>query len=280
MSDKHIIDNYGYKSSMKFIYSPLDIEELKSIVKNLNKTGSRFRVIGGLSNTVLISKKSSLVIIKLKKGVFKDIRRKDEVLKVGAGTDISQLMNYCVKNGLGGLEFLVGIPGTIGGALIGNAGAYGNEIADFILNVDCLDHEGSFKTLGRKGVDFNYRNSSLKHFVVISVLLKITKISQSEIKKKMNYFINKRFFSQDFQYSSCGCFFKNPKEFQVGKIIDAIGLAGKKRGDVCVSDKHANFLINTENTNSEDILSLKDVLQRRIWRDKKVWLEPEVNILW
>jgi len=280
MPDDYIVDNYGYKSQMVSVFYPSDVEELKNIVRGLNKTGCGFKVLGNLSNTFVVLKKSPLVIIRLKKGIFKNIGCRNGIIEAGAGISIAELMGYCIKHSLGGLEFLAGIPGTVGASVAGNAGAYGKEIAGLVLNVDCLDYQGNFKTFNRNEIEFDYRDSNLRDFIVIAVSFKVDRVPRAEIKDKMRNFIRQRFAVQDLQSLSCGCFFKNPREFKAGRIIDIMGLREKRRADVSVSDKHANFLISTGNTNPEDVLSLKDVIQRRIWLEKKVWLEPEVDIIW
>ncbi len=276
----YIVDNYGYKSQVTSVLYPSSVEELKDVIRDLNKTGCRFKVVGNLSNTLVVSKKSPLVIIRLAEGVFKNISHREGIVKTGAGVNIDELMGYCIKHSLGGLEFLIGIPGTVGASVAGNAGAYGKEIAGCALDIDCLDCRGDFKTFNKNEAEFCYRDSNLRSFIVIAASFKVKQSSRAEIKDKMRNFFRQRFAAQDLQSLSCGCFFKNPREFKAGKVIDIMGLKRKKRADVFVSDRHANFLVSAGNTNPEDVLSLKDVIQRRVWLEKKVWLEPEVDIIW
>ena len=280
MPVRFIVDNYGYRAEVQSIFYPSTIEELKNIIGNLNQTGCKFKILGNLSNTFLASKKSPLAIIRLNRGMFKDISHNGEKVKTGAGVKISELMGYCIKYSLGGLEFLTAIPGTVGASVAGNAGAYGKKISNVVLNVDCLDYQGNLKTFDRNEIASCYKDSSLKDFIIIAVSLKINQVSPLKIKDEMRSFISQRFVAQDLQAPSCGCFFKNPLEFKAGWIIDTLGLKSKRRGDMFVSDRHANFLVSAGNTNPEDVLSLKDVIQRRIWLQKKIWLQPEVDIVW
>ncbi|MDP8253681.1 MAG: UDP-N-acetylmuramate dehydrogenase [Candidatus Kaelpia aquatica] len=280
MLDSTIFDGYGYSLSPAFLLEISTLEELKDAILDLNSKYLRYRVFGRLKNVVFASQRSDIGVLKLSGAIFKKIKREGDILNIGAGVDISELMRFSIDNSIGGLEYMVGIPATIAGAAVGNSGAFGREIFENIVQVECLNTKGELLILNREEIDFKYRSSNLESFILTKVFLKITLGAKAEIKENMRVYIKKRFNTQDARGLSCGCFFKNHPEHKAAILIDSLGLKGYRRGGAVVSDKHANFLISLDNSSSEDILSLKDVLQRRVWKDKRVWLMPEVELIW
>ena len=275
-----IFDGYGYSLNPLFLLEISTLEELRGTVIDLNSKYLRYMVFGRLKNILFANQRSDIVVLKLNGSIFKKIKREGDILDVGAGVEVSELMRFSIDNSIEGLEYMVGIPSTIAGAAVGNSGAFGKEISENIVEVECLNTKGELLILNREKIDFKYRDSNLGNFILTKVFLKIALGSRAEIKKNMKAYIERRFYTQDLRESSCGCFFKNHLEHRAAILIDSLGLKGYKRGGAVVSDKHANFLISLDNSSSEDILSLKDVLQRRVWKDKKFWLEPEVKLIW
>ncbi len=279
MVKKLITDNFGYSAEIDEFFIPADIEELQSIIKQLNRGMCVFKVVGNLSNILLATKLLNLSIIRLTKGVFAEMRYSGSILEAGAGVDVKSLLNFCLKNSLSGLEFLIGIPGTIGGVLASNAGAFGKEVGDNILKIDCFNLSGERRSLKREDIHYAYRDSSLKGFVITKAYLKVNQAKRERIKEEMALYMKKRINNQDFHKFSCGCFFKNPQNNIAGMLIEKEGFLGKKRGDAYVSTKHGNFLLVSGNRDAFDLLSLKDAIQRRCWLKNRIWLQEEVEIL-
>ncbi len=280
MLNNAILDGYGYSLNPFLLFNILTLKELRDIIVDLNSKHLKYSVFGKLKNVIFANQYSSIVVLRLIGPIFKEIKIEGDILSLGAGVEISELMRFSMDNSIGGLEYMVGIPSTIAGAAVGNSGAFGSEISDNIIKIECVNTEGKMLILNRDKIDFKYRSSNLGKFVLTKIFLKTILKSKIEIKEKMRTYVKKRHDVQDIKSSSCGCFFKNNSEHKAGVLIGSLGLKGHRRGGAIVSDKHANFLISLDNSSSEDILSLKDALQRRVWKDKKIWLEPEVKFIW
>ncbi len=253
-------------------------EELKKLLE-VSKD-KKIKVIGNLTNTVIEGDKEELIMVKLN-GMFSTIQLvENQIVKVGAGVKISHLLNFCINNNLGGLEFLIGIPGTVGGAIYRNAGAFEKEIGDYVWKLICMDRNGKIKELGENSVNFYYRSSSIGDNIVLFAFFKLYPVCREKIKNKMRKFILTRFQNQDFRFPSWGCFFRNPISDNAGEIIQKLKLKGKKRGNVWISHKHGNFILTDGSYYFQDILAVKDMIQRKVWKEKRIWLEPEVEILW
>jgi UDP-N-acetylmuramate dehydrogenase len=199
-------------------------------------------------------------------------------LEIGAGTPLSSVIRYGVKQSLAGLEFLVGIPGSLGGAWAMNAGSEGREIKDLTLSLILIDSRGQFIKCDRNGLDFGYRRLTLNPGeVIVSGLLKVTPGNREEITRKMRALIKKRRASQPWQYPSCGSVFKNPPGEYAGRLIEAAGLKGWQRGEAQVSGRHANFIVNSGQARARDVLRLMRFIRQRVQRQSGVLLEPEVR---
>ena len=252
-----------------------ELRHLLEVCKDKN-----IKVIGNLTNTVIRENKEELIMIKLT-GEFSTIQLiENQIIKVGGGVKISYLLNFCINNNLGGLEFLIGIPGTVGGAIYCNAGAFRKEIGDYVWKLICIDRNGKIKELEKNSINFYYRSSSIGDNIILFAFFKLYPVRREEIKDKMRKFLVSRFQSQDYHFPSWGCFFKNPISDNAGEIIQELNLKGKKKGNVWVSHKHGNFILTDGSYYFQDILAVKDMIQRKVWKEKRIWLEPEVEILW
>jgi UDP-N-acetylmuramate dehydrogenase len=178
------------------------------------------------------------------------------------------------------MEFLTGIPGTIGGALAMNAGqaSEGLSIGDFVESVTAIDSSGRTKTLSKEDIRFGYRSSNLSAYIIVSGRLKLAKRSEDKIRKAMGKYIAYRRASQDYSGASAGCIFKNPARDSAGRLIDACGLKGKKVGGACVSSKHANFIINQGTAKAKDVLALIRLIKRTVKNRYTLELVPEIKI--
>lgn len=233
-----------------------------------------FMIIGGGSN-ILISDKgfNGLVIVN---NMNKLDFRGSEVA-VGAGVPLQIFINQCAEKGLSGLEMLSGIPGKVGGAVVGNAGANGIEISDFLQNVIMIDKDGVEIILNKKSLAFSYRGSDLRDKgVLVGAKFKLSVDGQEKINNKIKITLKKR---ENPRGLSCGSFFKNPEGKLAGQLIDEAGFRGKKIGGAIVSSEHANFIINMGNATSNDIYNLSCKIKRVVFDKYNVSLEEEVRLV-
>ena len=199
-------------------------------------------------------------------------------LEIGAGTPLSAVIRYGVKQSLAGLEFLVGIPGSLGGAWALNAGSQGREIKDLTRSLNIIDSHGQVIKRSRKALDFGYRRLTLNPGeVIVSGLLKVAPGNREEIAREMRTLVKKRRAAQPWQYPSCGSVFKNPPGEYAGRLIEAAGLKGRQQGEAQVSWRHANFIVNRGQARARDVLRLMRVIRQRVQRHSGILLEPEVR---
>jgi UDP-N-acetylmuramate dehydrogenase len=277
--EKYIVrDCYGFKARCIERISVSTVGQLRSLLQR--SPGKRVNVVGNFSNTILASEFLDYVMVRLE-GEFSNLQLiEDWKIKVGAGVAIPQLLNFCLRYELGGLEFMVGIPGTVGGVIYCNAGAFGEDIGNYISEITCMDREGNIKKFSKGEVDFSYRYSGLRDYVILEAILKLRPCPRIEIKGKMQEFFVTRMRCQGYHDYSCGCFFKNPSMIPAGRIIEEVNLKGKRRAGSWISEKHGNFILGDGDVHPHDVLAIKDVIQRKVWKEKRLWLEPEVEILW
>ena len=198
-----------------------------------------------------------------------------------AGAMLSKIANTAASNGLGGMEFAAGIPGSVGGAVVMNAGAYGGEMKDIIERVYVLDENGAQLELDRDALDLGYRHSCIpeKKYIVTKVVLELVPRNEAEIRSEMKELNEKRAEKQPLQYPSAGSTFKRPEGYFAGKLIMDAGLRGYQVGGAQVSEKHCGFVINRGNATASEIMELIQEVQKRVYEQSGVRLEPEVKLL-
>ncbi len=197
-----------------------------------------------------------------------------------AGVLLSKLCVESAQRGLSGLEFSYGIPGTIGGAIFMNAGAYGGQMADVVECVECFDGE-RVRVLHRDQSEFSYRNSVFKkrNWVVLRACLSLTKSDAEGVRSKMEEIMRRRLETQPLEFPSAGSFFKRPRnDFYVGKAIEQLGLKGYRVKDAQISTKHAGFIVNVGSATAKDVIALAQTVKELIEKHFNVVLEPEVDI--
>lgn len=198
-----------------------------------------------------------------------------------AGAMLSKIANTAASNGLGGMEFAAGIPGSVGGAVVMNAGAYGGEMKDIIEKVYVLDENGAQLELDRDALDLGYRHSCIpeKKYIVTKVVLELVPRNEAEIRSEMKELNEKRAEKQPLQYPSAGSTFKRPEGYFAGKLIMDAGLRGYQVGGAQVSEKHCGFVINKGNATAADVCGLMKDVQEKVQEQFGVTLEPEVKFL-
>lgn len=259
--------------------APETADELAAVCRACQKAGSRFYVIGNGSNLLVSDEGFCGVIISTEK--FRKLEVTGESLKAGAGVLLSKAASTALKAGLSGLEFAAGIPGSVGGAVVMNAGAYGSEMKDVLKSATVLDSDGNVFTLDRKELELGYRTSVIpkKGYVVLEALFSLECGNMETIQKKMEELAGKRKEKQPLEYPSAGSTFKRPEGYFAGKLIEDAGLKGFCLGGAAVSEKHAGFVINKDNATASDIYRLCEEVKRRVKEYSGVTLEMEVKLL-
>lgn len=202
-------------------------------------------------------------------------------MRVKAGLSLIKLGKIAADSGLAGFEFASGIPGTVGGAVVMNAGAYGGEMKDILVNATIMDSDGNIRTLSVSELDLGYRTSIVakKSWLVLEAVIALKNGDRDEIRKRMSELAAKRIEKQPLEYPSAGSTFKRPEGYFAGKLIEDAGLKGASVGGAKVSDKHAGFVVNTGGATSKDIIDLTDIIMQKVYELNGVKLELEVKKL-
>ena len=254
------------------------IDELKILLKLCKKNNLPIFVLGNGTNILVKDEGYRGVIINLK---FEDIKINKKMVTVGSGVKNAILAHKLAENSLTGFEFASGIPGTIGGAIKMNAGAYGGVIKDILVNVKCMDYDGKIITLDNNSCEFDYRHSIFfnKNLIILEANFKLNKGKKEEILNKINELNAKRKEKQPLEYPSAGSTFKRGDGFITAMLIDECGLKGYSIGGAEVSEKHAGFIINKNNATTSDILKLIDYVQNKVLDEKNKKIELEIEII-
>ena len=249
---------------------------LSDTVRQFLTCGREFLVLGAGSNLLIPDGALSCPVVKLGRD-FSLIRPQGpETLAVGAAVAFSRLLNYCIKQGLSGLEPLCGIPGSVGGMARMNASSFGREIFSLIKGVRYIDRKGDFFYLPAENISRGYRSSFFDKEIITEVVFSLQRKSGG--KEIAGKYFRKRCSSQDYKYPSLGCIFRNPPGFSAGKLIEECGLKGFCVGEACVSQKHANFIINKGNAFSSEVLELIGLIKNKVRTEKGILLEEEIEI--
>ena len=258
-----------------------NIEELKETLDLSKKNQIPLTIIGNGSNLLVTDKGIRGITAKLN---LKDIEIKNEnnkqIIKVEAGVPVGLLAQKLLKEEITGFEELSGIPGTIGGAVIMNAGAHGKELKDILKKVTAMDYNGNIHEFTNEECQFSYRNSRFqkeKH-IILQATLELEKGNSTEIKEKMDEYMQFRKEKQPIEYPNAGSTFKRGEDFVTAKLIDEAGLKGYKIGGAQVSEKHAGFIVNVDNATAKDVIELTDYIKEKIEEKfgKKINLEIQI----
>lgn len=252
-------------------------KELADIIKYLKQTERPYFILGNGSNLLVGDKGYNGVILHLGER-FSGIMVGKETITAQAGALLSTVAKTAAKHGLAGMEFASGIPGTIGGAVVMNAGAYDGEMKQIITMVTVMTDQGEILELDNETMEFGYRTSIIKNrpFIVLSARLDLKKGNIEEIKEKMDDFGNRRRSKQPLEYPSAGSTFKRPEGYFAGKLIMDAGFRGYRIGGAQVSEKHCGFIINVGNATAADISELMDEVIEKVSDKFDVTLEPEI----
>jgi UDP-N-acetylmuramate dehydrogenase len=262
---------------------PQDLSSLKNMHINLKRNQIPFFPFGGGTNILVRDGGIEGTVISLRFFRRTGILSKDNkymYLFAETGTLLQRLVNFSKENGYSGIEGLAGIPGTIGGAIFGNAGAFGYEMKDVLVSVEVMDIEGRIKKFNAEEINFGYRSSSIsQNELILAAEIKLKKDKKEEVSAKVDDFLREKREKQPIMEPSAGCVFKNPPGLSAGKLIDEAGCKGMRIGDAEVSSIHASFFINKGKANASDFIRLMEDVARRVKERFGVVLEPEIKIV-
>lgn len=264
---------------------PKNTAELKNILLIAEESDISTFIIGGGTNILASDGGFDGIVIHLGAPFFKGISIRGTTVRVGAGYSMPALVRLTCGKGLSGLESLVGIPGTVGGAVLMNAGGWSSPLykntGDYVTSLKVMDYNGKVKILKKEDLEFGYRRSNLSSYIVIEAVFKLGREDSSALLSRCSKFLKMKREKQVLDKPSAGCVFKNPKDFQftTGQMIDMLGLKGRSMGGAQVSEKHANFIINRNGATSKDVLKLIDLVKKKVMDNYSIPLELEIKIV-
>ena len=263
-----------------YFVSPESAEEVQKIILLCKEAGMPYYILGNGSNLLVSDHGYRGVIIQIYKSMS-EVSVKGELVTAQAGALLSAIAAKAAEESLTGFEFASGIPGTIGGAAVMNAGAYGGEMKDVLEQVTVLTKEGELLTLPREELEMGYRTSRVarNQYIVLEAVIRLTHGEQKQIRETMNELKEKRTTKQPLEYPSAGSTFKRPEGYFAGKLIEDAGLRGFQVGGAQVSEKHCGFVINKDNATAAEVRELIRQVSERVKANSGVTLEPEVKML-
>ena len=259
---------------------PSNPEELVRVLRDASRLGLPVSVVGGGTNTLAADRGIRGLVVHLGRG-FRTVRELSEEeaptarIVCGASLLTQRLVYLAAHRGWGELEHLAGLPGHLGGAVAMNA----QDIGRFIKEVHLITFDGTVRRLTREQLRFSYRYTALDPGIVVEVVLEFPKVPPADAYERIRRAIEYRNTTQEVRLPSAGCAFKNPPGLGAGRLIDQAGLKGSRIGDAQVSARHANFIVNLGQATCDDVLSLMEYIQRRVYRAFRVMLEPEVRLV-
>lgn len=260
------------------LIQPRSVDELVAVVKTCHDHNTPVRMLGGGSNLLVRDEGVSGVVIRLSHAVFSQVSVSGNRVKAGGGALLSHVISESVKAGLAGLDTLVGIPGTIAGALKGNSGGRNGEIGEHVHSVTVITAQGEKFVRQGDELVFEYRRSSINELCVVEAEFELTPGHADEIAERMHKLWVMKKSTQPLSHQSAGCVFKNPRGLSAGALIEQAGLKGMKIGLCEVSDRHGNFIVTEPGAKSSDVLKLIDVMRTKVSEAHGVDLELELQV--
>jgi len=264
-----------------FLIEPESESDLAALVVHLKRKGACYRILGGGTNLLVEDGGVETAVLRLSSSVFAGMIFRGQTAELGAGLSLKKFVAAAMKQGLCGFEHLAGIPGSVGGAAVMNAGKgrEGGSISDIIDSVRVMDCCGRISELPSRSIKFSYRASGLDDLIVLSVKIKLAAAADmAAVRKRVKDYAVYRIQTQDFTRPSAGCVFKNPDGDSAGRMLDACGLKGRRCGGAVFSKRHANFILNMGGASCADVLSLMDTAVSSVKERFGAILEPEVKL--
>lgn len=269
-------NTYNIECICDYLIIVNNIVKLTNLIKYLNDNESKYMIIGGGSNIIFPDRYKGIVI----KLNFNELSINKNIVEAGASIYLNKLVSETVNNNLSGLEWAGGIPGTLGGSVINNAGAYNDEIMNYVKWIEVLENN-KVKIIKKNEIEYSYRNTSLKkrNLVVLKVVLDLKKGKRLESLSLINERLKRRLDTQPLEYPSAGSVFRNPLNDYAGRLIEEAGLKGQIIGGAKISEKHANFIVNYNKATSEDIKALIKLAHDTVLKNNNLDLQLEQQII-
>ena len=257
---------------------PEDVKDLKAALAFARSKGLPSWVMGSGSNTLV--RDGGIRGMVILPNAFQELTRVGTEVTAGAGVRVSRLLAFCCKQGLSGLEILSGVPGTVGGAVWGNAGAWGGSTSDHLARVQVVTDEGEELTLEREAIPFRYRFSGLpKGSVIVQATFALAPGDPTAIRQQISRWLVQRNTTQPVEFRSAGSIFKNPPRDYAGRLVEAAGVKGTRIGGAKISEKHGNFFVNLGDARAADVLALVALARERVRQTSGIDLELEIRVV-
>jgi len=262
----------------QYLVRPRNVDELGDVVRTCHDEQIPVRILGAGSNVLVRDEGVSGAVVQLVDDSFGEISIDGSTVRVGAGALLSRLISDSVKAELAGLETLSGIPGTVGGALRGNAGGRAGDIGQFVESITVMNVKGEIASRNGDELWFGYRESNIDELMILEASLKLQQGDSDEITRRMRKLWIMKKATQPLSFQSAGCIFKNPRGLSAGALIEQAGLKGIRVGEAEISDRHANFIVTNPGAKSDDVLRLIDLIRSKVSEQFGVDLELEIKI--
>jgi UDP-N-acetylmuramate dehydrogenase len=260
-----------------YYVEPADKQDLVEIVRYFQKNSYPYLMLGRGSNMIISDEGVRCAAINLEAS-FSAMRLEGDLVVAEAGAHLSKFVDFCIQQEFAGVEMLAGIPASVGGAIVMNAGAHGGETADHVVEVEVY-RDGRVQVIRKELAGFAYRTSGLTNDIVLSASFRLPKGDKEELLRRRRELILKRNSTQPLTLPNSGSMFKNPPGMYAAKLIEQAGLKGKRVGNSQISEKHANFIVNLGDAKAADIMILVDLVRRTVHQNTGVLLELEVKLL-
>ena len=261
------------------LFFPEDVDELRKVVRWARRKNIPYLILGKGTNLIVRDKGIRGWVISLTRGM-KRVQAEGETVEAEAGLPLQRLVQFSMKKGLTGLEPFFGIPGTVGGGLAMNAGAWGSELKDVVLSITLMKEDGELMERYRSKLKFFYRKLDIpSSWIILKGRFQLKRGKKEEILERVKSYSEMRKKTQPLDYPSAGSIFKNPAEGPAGKWIEEAGLKGLRMGHAMVSDRHANFIVNLGKATAEEVIRLMEWVEKKIYEEKGISLEREVRVV-
>ena len=276
--------SFGVGGPVDFLVFPTDLEDLQKTLRWCRQQRVTYFILGNGTNLLVRDGGVRGMAISLSRGwggiSELERREKDGLIHAGAGESLGRLVEFSREKSLAGMEWAAGIPGTVGGALFMNAGAFRGEMKDGLYSLQLMDPEGTVMEKGKEELSFSYRSLELKKgWIILGGKFRLPIGNTQAIRSRMEEILQKRVAKQPLHLPSAGSVFRNPSRVAAGKLIEQVGLRGTRLRDAQISEKHANFIVNLGKARARDILTLADWAREKVFEEKGVKLEMEIQVI-
>ena len=260
-----------------YYLEPADREDLVALVRFFRQHDFPSMVIGRGTNVLVSDEGFRGAAISVER-ILSDVRTEGDLVRAESGARLTKLADFCIQNGFAGMEWAAGIPGTVGGGIVMNAGAHGEQMSDHIVDVEII-RDGVALTVAKAAASFGYRMSAFRGDIVLSARFAFPRGNREELTRRRSELIKRRNETQPLNLPNSGSMFKNPPGTHAARLIEQAGLKGKRVGGAQISEKHANFIVNLGTARASDVVTLLDLTRRTVYQNTGILLELEVKMI-